>query len=143
MLVRGLQSKFVTERPEAEQAAVCDVTEITTVPKFFSSKRVAEMNLDKRDLNRQKGISQSHAGVRKAARIQDDETDVVGRCLLNPIDEFMFGVALETSEFMPKCGCSLYAAFLDVLETRCAVDVRFTRAQKVQIWAVYEEKRGH
>ncbi len=128
MLVRCLQSKFVTECSEAEQAASRDVTEITTVPKRLSGKCIAEMNLDKRDLNGQESISQGHAGVRKAARVQDDKIDVIGSRLLNPINEFVFRIALKANKLMPKPGRNLDTAFLDIFEARCAIDVRFSRA---------------
>ncbi len=136
MLVRGLQSEFVTECPEAEQAAARDVTEITTVPKRLSSKRIAEMNLDKRNLNGQESISQGHARVRKAAGVQDDKIDVIGSRLLNAINEFVFCIALKANKLMPQLGRHRHTAFLDIFETRCAIDVRLSRAQQVQVWAI-------
>ena len=136
MFVRGLQREFVTECPKTKKAAACDVTEITIVPKLFSRKRIAEMNLDKRNLNGQKGIAQCDAGVREATWIQDDEFDAVGGGLLDRVDEFMFGVSLKTTKVMSELRSNLNAAFFDVIQAGCAVDIGFTRTQQVQVGTV-------
>ncbi len=126
MMIGGLQCEFITIGAESEHAAARDVTEITFVSKLFPGKRIAEMNLDKRNLNRQEGITQCNAGVRKATRIQDDKVDPVASGLLHAIDEFMFGVALETDKVMSELFGNGNAAILDVSEACRAVDVRFS-----------------
>ena len=57
MPVGGLQGEFITIGPETKQAAACDVTEITIVPKFLPGKGIAQVDFDKRNLNGQEGIS--------------------------------------------------------------------------------------
>ncbi len=125
MLAGSLQSEFVTERSETEQAAVCDVTEITVVPKFLSRKGIAQVDFDKRNLNRQKGISQRNAGMREAARVQDDKFDAIDLGLLHAIDEFMLGVALKALQFVSKRPGNLNTGLFDIGQRRRAIDVGF------------------
>ncbi len=68
------------------------------MPKFLPGKRVAEVNFDKRNLNREKCVAQSNARVCECARVQDNEVDTIARRLLHAIDEFVFGVALEANQ---------------------------------------------
>ena len=143
MLARGQQGEFIPICPETEQATARDVTEITVVPKLFPGKRIAQVNFDKRNLNGQKGVTQCNTRVRESARVQDDEVDAVNLRLLDPVDELMFGVALKTRKLVSELIGKLNAAFFNVGETRRAVDIRFTRAQQIQIGPVDEQKRGH
>ena len=143
MLAGSLQSEFVAERSETEQAAVCDVTEITDVPKFLSRKGIAQVDFDKRNLNRQKGISQRNTGMREAARVQDDKFDAIDLSLLHAIDEFMLGVALKALQLVSKRPGDLNTAFFDIRQRRRAIDVGFARTQQVQIGTIDEQKRGH
>ncbi len=126
MPVGGLQGEFITERPETKQAAACDVTEITIVAKFFSSKRVAQVHFDKWNLNSQKCISQRNTCVREATGVQDDKFDVFDGGLLDPVDELMFGITLETNEVMSELFGEGNAALFDVGETGRAVNIGFT-----------------
>jgi len=127
MPVGGLQGEFITKRPETKQATACDVTEITIVAKFFPGKCIAQVHFDKRNLNRQKSIAQRNARVRETTGIQDDKFDLVDCGLLDPVDEFMFGVALKTNEVMAKLFGDLSAAFFDVSEIGRTVNIGFTR----------------
>ena len=68
------------------------------MPKLFPGKRVAKVNLDKGNLNRQERIAQCNTRMRERPRIQYDEINTIGRGLLHAIDEFMFGVALVTDQ---------------------------------------------
>jgi len=126
MLTGRLQGEFIPIGPETEQAAVRDVTEITIVPKLFSGKRIAEVNFDKRYLNGQKGIAQRNTCMRETARVQDDEFDPVDLRLLDPVNEFMFGIALKAGEVMSKPFGAFNTAYFDVGETRRAVNIGFT-----------------
>ena len=49
-----------------------------------------------------------------AARIQDNEVDSIGRRLLHAVDEFMFGITLETNQRMPERLGDIDAARLDI-----------------------------
>ena len=125
MLTGRLQGEFIPISPETEQAAVRDVTEITIVSKLFPGKRIAEVNFDKRYLNGQKGIAQRNTRVRETARVQDDEIDPVDLRLLDPVNEFMFGIALKAGEVMSEFFSVVNTAFFDVGEARRAVHIGF------------------
>jgi len=125
MPVGGLQGEFITERPETKQAAACDVTEITLVAKFFSGKSIAQVHFDKRNLNRQKSIAQRNTRVREATGVQDDKFNVVDGGLLDPVDEFMFGVTLKANEIMSEFFGDLNAALFDVGEIGRTVNIGF------------------
>jgi len=126
MLAGRLQGEFVPMSPETKQAAFRDVTEITIVPKLFSGKRIAQVNLDKRNLNCEKGVAQCDAGVRKTTRVQDDEFDPVDLGFLNTVNEFMFGIALKAGKLVPKLSGDFNRAILDVTKASRAVDIGFT-----------------
>ena len=126
MPVGGLQGEFITERPKTKQATACDVTEITTVAKFFPGKSIAQVYFDKRNLNSQKSISQRNTCVREAAGVQDDKFNILDSGLLDPVDKFMFGIALETIEVMSEFFGEANAAFFDVGEIGRTVNIGFT-----------------
>jgi len=125
VLACGQQGEFIPISPETEQATARDVTEITVVPKLFPGERIAQVNFDKRNLNGQKSVTQRNTRVRESARVQDDEVDPVNLGLLDPVNEFMFGVALKTGQVVSELIGKLNAAFFDVGETRRAVYIRF------------------
>ena len=143
MLACGQQGEFIPICPETEQATARDVTEITVVPKLFPGERIAQVNFDKRNLNGQKSVTQRNTRVRESARVQDDEVDPVNLGLLDPVNEFMFGVALKTGKVVSELIGKLNAAFFDVAESCRAVDIGFTRTQQVQVGPVDEQKGGH
>jgi hypothetical protein len=129
----GVQGEFIAVRAESKQAAACDVTEIALVAKIFSGKGIAQVDLYEGNLNREQGIPQCDAGVRKTAWIQNDEIDLIGSGPLNSVNQFMFGIALKAFELMPQLLCELDAALLDVGEGGCAIDTGFAGTQEVQI----------
>lgn len=81
--------------------------------------------------------------MRESAGVQDDKVDPVDLSLLDPVNEFMFGVALKTGKVVSEFIGTLNAAFFDVGETGRAVDIRFTRTQQIQVGSVDEQKGGH
>jgi hypothetical protein len=60
--------------------------------------------------------------MRERTRIKDDEIDAVGGGLLYPVNQFMFGVALVTEQFMTELCRDLTAVRLDVGEARRPID---------------------
>ena len=126
MLTGRLQGKFVPISPETEQAAFRNVTEITIVSKLFSGERIAQVNLDKWNLNSEQGVTQRDAGVREATRVQNDEFDPVDLGFLNPVNEFMFGIALKAGKLVPEVFGECDRAILDVAKACRAVDIGFT-----------------
>ena len=61
----GLQRQFVAVSPKPKQTAIRDITEVAVMPKLLPRKRVAEVNFDKRNLNREECIAQGDARVRE------------------------------------------------------------------------------
>ena len=53
----GLQRQFVAVCAKPKQATTRDVAEVAVVPKLLPGKRVAQVNFDKRNLNREKRIA--------------------------------------------------------------------------------------
>jgi hypothetical protein len=64
--------------------------------------------------------------VGKATGVQDDEVDPVGGRFLYAVNEFMFGIALETAQFVSELAGESNAASFDILEARCAIDLWLT-----------------
>jgi hypothetical protein len=143
MPVGGLQGEFIPIPPKTEQAAARDVTEIALVPEILSGKSIAQVNFDEGNLNRQKSISQGDAGMRVATGIQDDEFDLIGGGPLDPVDKFVFCVALKAIEIVSKVLGNLSATVLDVCQGSRAINVRFARSEQVQIGAINEQQAGH
>src|SRR4051812_23674789 len=78
----------------------------------FSRARVGEMQLDERQLHAEQGVTQRDAGVGEAARIDDGKADAVGLRRVHPVDELVFGIALECDEFVTEArGCLLGPLF--------------------------------
>lgn len=130
---RSVQGEFIPVRSETKQAAACNVTEIALLPKILSGKSVAQMNFDKRDLNRQQGVAQRNARVRKGAWIQNDKIDLVSGGPLDTVDQLVLGIALIAIELVPQLGREFDAALLDVGQRGRAVNLGLAGTQEVQI----------
>ena len=74
----------------------------------------------------------------KAAGIDDDPARDLPR-LVNPIDDFVFAVALMEAQFEPELVRQGAAVPLHVGERFVAVDVRLPLAEQVQVGAVEDE----
>ena len=81
--------------------------------------------------------------MRKGAGIQDDEIDPFVACLLYPVNQIVFGVALVGDELVSQVIRQHFAAFFDVLEAVGTIDVGLAGAEQVQICAVYKENASH
>jgi len=138
MLTGRLQGEFVPISAKTEQTAFRDVTEITIVPKLFPGERIAKVNFDKRNLNSEKRVAQRDAGVREATRVQDDEFDPVDLGFLNPVNEFMFGIALKAGKLVSELFGDLNRTVLDVAKAGRAVDIGFARTEQVQVGSIDE-----
>ena len=62
----------------------------------------------------------------EATGVQNDKFNVVDGGLLDPVDEFMFGVALEAIEVVSEFFGNLNATLFDVGKPGRAVDIGFT-----------------
>jgi hypothetical protein len=122
----GLQRQFVAVSPKTKKTAICNITEIAGMSKLLPRKRVAQVDFDKRNLNRQECIAQRNTGVCECPWIQNYEGDLIGGCFLHPVNEFVLGVALKALKLVSKFAGDLDAACFDVCETRCAINLGLT-----------------
>lgn len=99
------------------------------------------MDLNGGDADRRDGIPQRDTGVGVSGGVEDDGGEVTFR-LLNPIHQFAFEIRLaEIDLHFERLGALADLRF-DVSEGGAAINFRFPRAQKVQVWAI-EEKNLH
>ena len=91
------------------------------------------MNFDKRDAYRQQRVTDSDAGMRKCARVQQDEIDPAGTRLLYSFDYLVLRIALEALEFVPPLTGRGFEARLDCPERGVAVNAGFTAAEQIKI----------
>ena len=64
--------------------------------------------------------------MREATGVQDDKFDFVDGGLLDPVDEFMFGIALKAVEAVSEFFGNLNAAPFDVGKIGYAVNIGLT-----------------
>src|SRR6185295_17256192 len=76
-------------------------------------------------------------------RVEDDESDVRRRRLVNPRQQFGLGVALERRQVMAGFGRELTEPRDDLLQRDGAIDPRLASAEQIEIRAVEEQKVGH
>ena len=72
--------------------------------KILPRKHVAQVNLNERNINGEQRIAQCDAGVRERARVEQYERRSVLAGRLDAVDEFVFGIALDRVEFVPRRG---------------------------------------
>ena len=108
-----LQSKFVSKRAQANYGSGRNVAEIAVMSKVFACKYIAQVNLDKRNPDREQCVPDGYAGMRKRSRVEQYEFNRSG-CLLNPVDNFVLGVALKRLQFVTAVGRLLRQALFNV-----------------------------
>ena len=132
----NLHCQFVAAGSETKQTTVRNVTEITAVAKLLSRKRVAEMNLYKRYANREHRVAKRYAGMRKRARVENNEIHAVVAGLLHAINEFMLRIALETFELVTAILGEPRASFLNVCQSCRTIDLWFAGTEQIEVRAV-------
>src|SRR6185503_20446439 len=128
-----LDRELVPQCTQADDAAHGDVREIGVVTKFFACEGVREMQLDERQFHAEQRVAQRHAGVREAARVDDGEADAVGLGRLHPIDQFVFGIALEGDQLMAEPGGGVPGAFFYGGQRVGPVNFGLALPQQVQV----------
>ena len=68
------------------------------VTKGFPGENVADVHLNERYSAAQQGIPEGDACVPQGRRIDDNPCQVLPGCLLDALNQFMFGVAVLTIE---------------------------------------------
>ena len=91
------------------------------------------MDLDERDGDRRDGVAQRNAGVRVGRRIDDDEADTLAACGVDALDQGALVVALEGLELDARSFRPARQRTVDVGQRRCAIVLRFTCAEQVQV----------
>ncbi len=84
-----------------------------------------------------------NAGVGEGARIHDGEIDRARRERLDPVDQFMFGIALEALECRAAPAQLPIQALLDGGERDVAVPAGLPAAEQVQVGPIDEQDSMH
>src|ERR1700728_3053445 len=106
------------------------------LPKSLAREHVAQVNFDERQRDGEKGIAQGDAGVRIARRIDDGDRDAVVFGSLNLADQLMLGIALEGGQGMTAGAGEGLELGLDIVQTGRTVNLRFARAEEIQVRAI-------
>ena len=93
------------------------------------------MQLDDRAGEVLERIEDRNRGVCISCRIDNDASSYSDG-LLDPVDELTFVVGLAEADFETHAFRPLLTGCLDLAERRRAIDLRLTRAEKVQVGAV-------
>src|SRR5690606_34192483 len=90
-----LQGEIIALAAETADYALRDVGKVGMVPEWLPRMYVGQVDFDKGNGNRQQGIAQGNRGVGEGCRIDDDESDLLLAGQMNPVDQFVFGIALQ------------------------------------------------
>src|SRR5664280_970304 len=98
------------------------------------------MNLHERPTDPLESVAQGNAGMGQASGIDDRPVKVA---LVESVDECAFVVRLKGVDLESKLGAALPESLFDLREGGVAVDLRFARAQQIQVGAVEDEDASH
>ncbi len=139
----SLQSKFVAECADTEDAAGSDVAEIIRVSKFLTRKYITQVDFDKRDVDGEQGVSNGDTRVREGARIEQNKVDASARRLLDTIDDFVLRIALEALQGMAAVRGLLRERLLDRGKVGTAVNAGLAAAKQIQVRTIDEQEIRH
>lgn len=91
----GFQCKPVPGRAETADDTHGLVRQIGMLTERFAGMHIRQMNFDKGYADTQQGIAQGNAGMSEGGRVDDDERGALSGSLMDPLDQFKLGVALE------------------------------------------------
>src|SRR5271170_1796666 len=111
--------------------------------KFLAREHIAQVNLDERQRDPEKGVAQGNAGVRVSPRIDDDKGNTFALGRMDLPDQFMLGVALKGDQLMALGHGQRLELGLDDLQSRGSVDSRLARAEKIQIRTIQQQNSSH
>ena len=100
---------------------------------------VRDMNLEERDVDTCQSIPQRHAGMRQAARVDDDGVDMISLCLMDTVDQRSLMIALEAGQFSAGGLDKRMHVGDDIVESRSSVNIRFPCTQQIQVRAVQKK----
>src|ERR1700722_15000522 len=104
--------------------------------KNLACEHVAEVHLDERHVDGQKGVAQGDAGMRISRRIHDDEGDALVFRSVNLRDQFVLRIALEDGQGMTAGAGEFPELGLDALQAGGAVNLRLAEPEKIQVRTV-------
>jgi len=95
LIDRRAQGQLVADWPQATDHAAGNIGKIGMMPERFAGVDIGQMHFDKGDFSGQQGIPQRHTGVGEGGRVEDDEVDTFLARIVNALDQFVLGIALQ------------------------------------------------
>ncbi len=102
-------------------------------PEGFSRMDIRDMDLDERDRHRIQGVSQGDTRMREGRGIEHDRGDPLIDGTMYPLDEFVFGIALEVQQLVTFLSGPSPQAVDDMTEGLSSIVAGFTTPQKIEI----------
>ena len=109
-----------------------------TVAEFLARVGVGEVNFDGGDARGGDGVPKCDAGVGISGGVEDDDVNFAPS-LLNPGDNFPFGVGLSEVHLGPERGGTLAHLGFNVGESGVPVDIGFALAEEVEVRPIEDE----
>lgn len=114
------------------------ILKVAVVSEGLSRVHIGDVQLDEWDVHSQQSIANRDTGMGESARVDDDYVDVTSG-LMDTVDDGALPIRLEGIELGPEIRALLLRGFDDVVEGRTAVQLRLSRAEQIEVWAVDEE----
>src|SRR5690606_31888690 len=127
------QRELVARGAETRDGADRDVGEVRAVAEIFAGGDVRQMQLDERNLHREKGVPKRDAGMRERGGVDQNECDGTLRSRVDRADQLVLRVALEGLELMAGRRRLLAQRCYDLVEAGAAVNARLAAAEQAQI----------
>lgn len=113
------------------------------MPECFAREDIAQVHLDEWNTYGEKRIAQRDAGMGEAARIDDDEGNLLTLCRVYFIDQLVFGIALRRAEFMSQRTGDFLGPSFKILERGSAIDAWLASPEQIQVWTIQQKDSGH
>lgn len=130
---------LVANRSETSNRSQADGREQRLMPEVFSSCRVREMHLDRREPHGADGIAQRNRRVGVPARIEE-RTVCPLSSVMEMVDKLSFAVRLQGRNLVAEVGRQRRDRFFDLGQRGRAVDLRFAGAEQIEVWTVQEQE---
>lgn len=79
----------------------------------------------------------------KGCRVKENEIDILFTSIVDALEEFMLGVALEAGQLVSPFFGQLFEVCLDCLQRGCAVDIGLSMTEESQIWTIDQQEFCH
>lgn len=135
MLDQRFESEAITISTEAGNHPDRDPRNKGVLTELFAGVDVGKVNLDHREFAPDQRVSQADARMRQPRRVDQDPVGVASG-FLNPVDQQSLVIGLKGIEFTSGLLGEAGEQAVYFGEIRRPVDLRFSGAEHVQIWAV-------